>query len=452
VTARILGIELRRSGAIWAAAITIPLAFAWPQVAEGMTGVMGEQRSNLANLVPLALGLGAWQARRDRRSRMPELLATAARPEWQRLLHTATALGLAVVTGSLVVFAGLAVYGAVLGAYIPAVAVASAVVTALWLATAVWLGLAVGRMVPWALIPPLLLVGGAAAMVWLSILTDTEGYPDGPPPGTLLLNPASSTGFDAFETLTGRAQLAQASWVLALAAASLLLGVARRRRPAAVLPALGLGLAVALSLLPSSLHDAITLDRGALALVCTPDDRPVCARRLHPRVLDDLRQPGRQALALLSAKLPQAPSRVVEAYRSFGNDAPVALEPRADTLYAEVSTDGTGRVDAAERDILWTLLMGAGTLPCPDAQRAAGPRYHAARLVAAAWLLEEEPPAPTDPDDPALASTSVTGPAYETLLSAPAGEQRARVAALREAELACAPGDRLDILVGSGES
>ena len=42
MTARILAIEFRRSGVIWAVAITIPLAFAWPQVAEGMTGVVGE--------------------------------------------------------------------------------------------------------------------------------------------------------------------------------------------------------------------------------------------------------------------------------------------------------------------------------------------------------------------------------------------------------------------------
>jgi hypothetical protein len=448
VTARILAIEFRRSGVIWAVAITIPLAFAWPRVAEGLTAVMGEQRSNLANLVPLALGLGAWQARRDRRSRMPELLATVARPEWQRLLHIATALGLAVTTGSLVVTAGLAIYGLVLGAYIPAVAIAPAVVTALCLATAVWLGLAVGRAVPWTLIPPLLLLGGSAAMVWLSIITDTEGYTNSSAPGTLLLNPASSIGFGAFETLTGRAQIAQASWVVALAAASLVVGVTRQRRPAAVVP-LGIGLTVAVLLLPSSLHDAVTLDRGALALVCTPDDRPVCARRLHPRVLDDLREPGRQALALLSAKLPQAPSRVVEAY--YGADTRAALDPRADILYAEISTDETGRVDATERDILWTLLMGAGTLACPEAQRAGGPRYHAARLVAAAWLLEEQPPAPTDPDDPALASVSVTGPAYQALLSVPADEQRARVAALRETELVCAPGDRLDMLVGSRE-
>jgi hypothetical protein len=448
VTGRIPGVELRRSAAVWAAAVSLLLVFAWPRVVEGMSGAVGEQRSILANVVPLALGVGAWQARRDRRSRMPELLATTARPQWQRLLHTAAALGLGVVTGSLVVFAGLAVYAVAVGAYVPVVVVASAVVTALCLAAAMWLGLAVGRVVPWVLVPPLLVVGGSVAMVVLSIVTDTEGYPEGPPPGTVLLDPATSTGFDAFETLTARAQVAQASWVVALAAACLLLCVARHLRLAAFLP-LGLGLAVAMALLPRSLHDAITLDRGALALVCTPDGRPVCARRMHPRVLDDLREPGRQALALLSAKLPQAPSRVVEAY--YGNDSPVHLKPRADTLYAEVSTDGTGRVDSAERDILWTLLLGAGTLACPDAPQAAGPRYTAARLVAAAWLLEEDPPAPEDPDDPALPDTSVTGPAYDALLSLPADEQRARVAALRAAELACDQRDRLDILVdGSG--
>lgn len=80
----------------------------------------GQQRANLGLLVPLGLGLGAWQARRDRRSRTLELLATTARPRWQRLLHTAAALGIGAVTGYAVTVAGLTAYAAVIGAYVPA--------------------------------------------------------------------------------------------------------------------------------------------------------------------------------------------------------------------------------------------------------------------------------------------------------------------------------------------
>jgi hypothetical protein len=168
---------------------------------------------------------------------------------------------------------------------------------------------------------------------------------------------------------------------------------------------------------------------------------------MHPHVLDDLRGPGRQALRIMAAKLPQSPTAVVEPY--YGNDVPVTpLVPRADTVYAEVRTDGAGRLDATEGEILWTLLLGAGTPVCPDVLGAYGPRYSAARLVAAAWLPEEEPPPPADPDDPGLPDVTMTSSAYEALLAVRADEQRARVAALRQAELACDGGDRLDILTG----
>lgn len=76
-------------------------------------------------------------------------------------------------------------------------------------------------------------------------------------------------------------------------------------------------------------------------------------------------------------------------------------------------------------------------------------RYEIARVVAAAWLLDREPPAPEDPLDPVL-TRSQTVPAYRALLALPAQEQRDRVAALREAELACDNRDRLDILTGPG--
>jgi len=451
MTWRILRIELRRSAAFWAALLSLPfIALAAGVPGQGMTVVLADARAELVLLVPLAMGIGAWQARRDRRSGTSELLVTTARLQWQRRMTTAAALGIGAVTGSLVVFAGLATYAAAVGSYLPVIVLVSAVMMALFLAAAVWLGLAVGRAAPWVPIPPLVVVAGLVAMVGVALFTDTEGYIGRTPPGTLLLNPIGDIGSDAFETLTARALLAQWSWVVAIVAACLILCVATRGfRLYALLP-LALGLATALTLLPSSLYDAITLDRGAVALVCTPDEPRVCARRLHPRILDDLREPGRQALAILSAKLPQAPTAVVEAY--YGNDSPVVMQSRADTLYAEVYPEVSGRVQGTERDTLWTLLMGAGTLTCPNPPGGglAVARYNAARIVAAAWLLEQEPPAPSDPNDPALPDATTIRAAYETLLAFPADEQRARVAALRESELACDERDRLNILVDDG--
>src|SRR5918994_3438284 len=176
MTGRILRIELRRSTAFWAAAVSLPLTGLAAGVAgQGMTVVLADARSELVLLAPFPLGTGAGQARRDQRSRTSELVAATARPSWQRRLNTATALGIGAVTGSLVVFAGLAAYAAGGGAYVPVVVLVSAVVTALCLAAAVWLGLAVGHAMPWVPVPPLVLVAGLVAMVWLGFLTDTEG-------------------------------------------------------------------------------------------------------------------------------------------------------------------------------------------------------------------------------------------------------------------------------------
>ncbi|MGH9212506.1 MAG: hypothetical protein ACRD2C_17800 [Acidimicrobiales bacterium] len=452
MTGRILRIELRRTAALWAAAISLPLtALAGSVGGQGMAIVVGDARTELAFLLALALGVGASQARRDRRSRTSELLATTARPQWQRLLHTAVALGIGAVAGLLGVFGGLAVYGLVVGTYVPVTVAAAVVVMALYLAAAVWLGAACGRVVSSRLVPPLIVVFGLVAIVYVALLTDPEGRTDGRYPATFLLNPSSGEGFDAFETLTGRAQLAQVAWAVALAVACLVLCVATRyARLSAVVPVV-VGLAVAGLLLPRYLHEAVTVDRGAIALECTPDEPRVCVRRVHARVLDQLREPGQEALAIMSAKLPQAPTTVVETYLANDSDLQPP-EPRADTLYAQLIPGVSGRVRETESDLLWTLLMGAGTLICPDTPPAAATsgRYTTARLIAAAWLLEEEPLAPSAVDDywGWLPPTSVTGPAYEALLALPADEQRARVAALRQAELDCDDGDRLDILVG----
>ena len=99
------------------------------------------------------------------------------------------------------------------------------------------------------------------------------------------------------------------------------------------------------------------------------------------------------------------------------------------------------------QDIIWYLLDGAGTRPCDNlglVTKEQADRYLTARQVAAAWLLGHLPANP-----PGLAPLSpATEPALQTLRGLPAGEQRARVAALREAELTCQPGDRLEILTG----
>lgn len=448
MNARILTLELRRSAAFWAAVVSLPFIALWSSVPEGVSDVVRQMRIEVGLIVPLMLCIGAWQAGRDRRSRAYELIAATARPAWQSRLHTAAALGIGGIFGVLLVSATLTIRAAAIGAYLPVDAFVGVAVTALFLAGAAWLGLAVGRAAPWAIVPPSLVPAGLVGMLWVWFLTDTEAYTNGRPPASLLLNPVNTIGFDAFETLTARAMVAQVVWVVALAVASLLLYVVTRHRIwVAVVPA-AFGLGLASSLLPGDLEDAITPDRAALALVCAPDDR-VCVRRAHSHLLDDLREPGRRALDILSAKLPQAPTIVVDGYDVTG--VPVQQQPRSYTLYTEVFTDGASRVEGTDRDILWSLLLGAGTLPCWGTvnTEAEAIRYNTARLVAAAWLLDEPPP-PSNPDDPTSPSAAETSAAYEALLAMPANEQRARVAELRAAELACDGRDRLDILIGAG--
>ena len=129
--------------------------------------------------------------------------------------------------------------------------------------------------------------------------------------------------------------------------------------------------------------------------------------------------------------------------------------PRADTIHVALQVSGDGRdVRSAlgtTPDLRWDLLGGAGTPGCADAPAFGTTerrRYDVARFVAAAWLLDQAPPAPVDPSDPGLLRRSETLPVYQALRRLPPAEQRTRVAELRRAELACDSRDRLDLLTG----
>jgi hypothetical protein len=110
VTARILRIELRRSIALFAAVLIaaggVFVLYASNPPYRSWMELVTVQRDIMQVLWPLALGLGAWQARRERRSRMDELLATTPRPRWLRVQPMLTAMALAAVIGYLVMFAG----------------------------------------------------------------------------------------------------------------------------------------------------------------------------------------------------------------------------------------------------------------------------------------------------------------------------------------------------------
>jgi hypothetical protein len=452
MTARILRIELWRSNARWMALLLLPVVISIGQAGRGLTVLALDQRQALFSAFPLAMGVAAWHARRDRRSGMDELLATTPRPRWQRVLPGAAAL----VLGAFVAYLVTCLVNVALvtnaGGYLSAASLPIVAVGAVALLAPVAFGLAVGRWLPFLLVPPILILYMALNLFF----GDTEAHTEGPdasgePPGWLLLwgtLQSVGTEFD-FAAITARTHLGQALWLVALAAAGLIVYTTTRLRTrAAAVAAVAVGAAVAVPVLPDRYAEAYRLDPGATALVCTPDAPRVCVTRAHRAALPDLRGPGRETLAILAAKLPDPPTSVTEI--SYV-DPPA---PRADTVHIALWVGGDGRLRGPALgtvpDIRWELLLGAGTPACANPPQGTVERRRSdiARLVAAAWLLELEPPPPVYPEDPALLQQSETRPVYQALRQLPPDQQRARVAQLRQAELACDSGDRLDILTG----
>jgi hypothetical protein len=451
VTARILGIELRRSATLWAVLVSFPLAaFAPGEVGRGLMVLAGDQRQLLSLSVPLALGIGAWQARRDRRARMEELLATTPRPRWRRVLPTAVAVAVGAVVGCWGVFAAFAAPAAFYGGYQAVAALPVVAVTSLFLLAAAWSGQAIGSLVPWVLTPPLLVVAGFVAILWPEFAAEDGGAL----PRTMLLLPVLPPGPGYLGAYTAATHLAQGLWALAVAGAMLvLLGATGGRRLVAIAP-LVVGLVAVVPLLPREPVDTYSIDAGATAPVCTTDTPRVCVIRVHHLSLDGMREPARRALEVLAARLPddRTPTSVVEVVQdpASGRTHP---SPRPDVLHADLHTvgwyDGMGRIAVSDRDVLWNLLLGAGTLPCPNAApwpSAERQRHETARLVAAAWLLDEEPQGLSQAWWGWLPGPEVTASALATLRALPPAEQRARVAELRAAELTCDRDDRRDRL------
>jgi hypothetical protein len=352
-----------------------------------------DQRQALFELVPLAMGVAAWHARRERRSRMDELLATTARPRWQRVLPGAAALAIGALAAYLLSAAAGAGMVVAAGGYLSPVALPIIAVGGLALVVGVSFGLGLGRWLPFVLVPPLLVVYLAAAVLF----GDTEAYTEGPnasfePPGWLLLwgdLQVVGTEFDV-AAVTARTHLGQGLWAVALATAGLLVfATARRRTRAAAIVAVVLGAVVAVAVFPERYADAYHLDPGAAALVCTPDAPRVCVMRAHQAALADLRGPAREALAILAAKLPDAPTRVVEV--TYMDPPP----PWADTVWIALQVGGNGREARSALgtapDLRWDLLLGAGTPACANAPAPGTPgrrQDEIARFVAAAWLLD----------------------------------------------------------------
>jgi hypothetical protein len=458
---RILRIELRRSVALWAALVIaatgVFVLFAANEPYGTWMQLIIVQRDIMQLTWPLALSAGAWQALRERRSRVEELLATTPRPRWQRVLPVATAMALAAVAAYLAMLAGAAGHLKNIDGYFPIGAVPIIALGALAMVGAAWLGQAIGTLLPSPLTVPMLAVIGFVGLA-VSPMVVAQDSRD---PGAFLLLPYLRVpgGGSIFHVLSARATLSQAVWFLALAVAGLAVVAASRPRTrvAALLP-IALGAAIAVPALPRTLSVAWIEDRRALEIVCTDGAPTVCISRLHAHALDDLRGPAAQALSVLAAKLPPAPTRVV--VRSLERKGPNDPQP-PDTLTVNLPFLEDVTQNPSEDDLLWIMLDGAGVTPCADLARP-NPQdeptnkgnpdrregeYAVARMVAAAWLLDRDI-RPVDGRDEGPDET-LARQALAALRALPADEQRARVIALRDAERTCVDGDRLEMLTGT---
>jgi hypothetical protein len=301
-------------------------------------------------------------------------------------------------------------------------------------------GFGVGRLRPHRLTPPVAAVVSLVALIVPEAFTDFDRGPN-----VALLSVARTNWLDEFSTYGPTVHLLQTVQFAGLAATGLLLVAASRpvTRLLTAVPAVA-AVAVAVALLPSGgITAGTTPDVGSYALVCTPDKPTVCVTKLHARALDDVRGPTRQALAMLAAKVPGAPTKAVELYTWWSDPHRQPQPP--DTVVIEFNVGGDGHLQPFYREnLLWDLLDGAGTLPCNNVKPSDEPREDAARRAVAGWLIGKSPTRAYN------GSLDMAIKAYDTLRDLPAAEQHARVAALRRAALACDGRDLLEILVGKG--
>jgi hypothetical protein len=240
-------------------------------------------------------------------------------------------------------------------------------------------------------------------------------------------------------------------WLVALAVAGLgLLAAARPvTRLAALLPVV-LGAVVAVALLPGQLAAAWVDNPHATELRCTSDKPRICAPRAQSYMLGALREPARRALSILDSKLPPAPVTVTVEIDERASDT----RPPADTLLLRLRLNASDAMLTPD-SLLARMLDGAGVPLClslagdESGGSASEPvvRYLAARAAAAAWLLDGEPR--QSGGRGAAPEMALALQTLNALRALPAAEQRARVAALRDAERSCAAGDHLDLLTGS---
>lgn len=434
---RVLGIELRRSAALGSALVLFLAGVVLLYFAEGIgfaTGWMQlamAQRLYLAALWPLALAVGAWQARREHRSNVAELFASTPRPRPRRVVPTLGAMAIAVVCGYLAMGVAGGLWIIDTAEYLPVSVFVVTAVGCLALVAAVWLGLAVGRLLPSPVTAPALGVAGLSLLLLIPAATRPRGWL------ALVFSPIYAMNMPGpYATVPGRASLSHTIWLaaLAIAAVTLFAFTGWRIRAAALLPVVA-GAGLAIMVMPHQdrlVTDAI--DPVAMALVCSKDEPKVCVSRVHSGLLAEVTPGAREGLAIL-AKLPDAPTQAHEDTTTYPDVYPVW---RDDVVLLRVEAGQNGHL-TDKKGVPAQVVIEAFASP-PRCEKPAG---MAERLAAASWLIGREPAASRltgrEPAgvgyDPADVAEAVE--LWKNLRQLPDSEAKYRVAALRQAAVTC---------------
>jgi hypothetical protein len=446
---RALRIELRRSSAAGIAVLLLLIGAAgliWGSNSApgGWASMAYTQRVDLLIMWPLAVGAGAWQARRERLGGVRELFATSPRSLAQRAAPVAAALAIAVVLAYLLLLlvGTVRIVRSPADAYFTLEGGAAAAVGAFSLVPAAWLGLSLGRLIPSAFTAPVVTLLGLAAVV---LVDELDGRMSGPAFGLLMPALEAPSQRDHVQlplAVSGQ----QGLWLVALAVTAFAITTAasRRGRLLALVPAVAAALIVIPALPPGDTDLVYADDKDAMRPVCTRDAPKVCVLRVHSGLLGEVTGPARKALQAM-AFLPDAPTSVIEMPEpppgSLFVDPAVKTTPEAPvdprTLPLTVSLNRSGHIDGLEQ--LATALLQEGAAPsCPASEQGldiGGSLDHqdwTARNLAWAWLARRAgTPAPELPPD------HLFDQGWTTLTALPAGTQQQRITALRANAVRC---------------
>ncbi|SCF20781.1 hypothetical protein GA0074695_4342 [Micromonospora viridifaciens] len=383
---RPLRVELAR-GTAPAAALAIAGGTVWMLCvhtdawAGRWAGLAGYFRVCLLILCALMVAAGTWQAGRERRRGMGELLASTPRPAWQPLLVSWLSVALAGTAGAIAVLGGAAVLVGARATYPGRDWWWVLLVGLLALGAAAAFGVLVGRLIPFRTVAP---IAGVATYVGLGAATYVDAN------RATWLSPARDN-LRAELLIPGELHLAQAAWLLALTATLLVLA-ARLRWTAVV--AVALTAAAAVPIVTGPPIGRLPADPRAIEPVCTTDGPPVCVARVNAFLLDDVAAAAQPLLARM-AGIPGAPTRAADS--TTEPDGPVPEQ--ADTVWLNLLEQPRvfgGLATVSELRAGFRQL----TEPfCDDLRLAYSPEADKAQKVALGWLLDEPQTLPDLPAD-----------------------------------------------------